>query len=198
MRYGPGQKSETKRRILLAATRQVRKKGPDRLVVSEVMSSAGLTHGAFYAHFSSKADLVAEAVSEMFADAAGRAGGLGDLPGFEGEELGAALRGHIESYVSPSHRDSPDHGCPLPALAADIVRIDDRARRNFVAGMEQMIERMASVLDGLGRPRPKADARALVAQMVGAIALARAAGAGEQSDGILRDCRDAIITQFHL
>ncbi|HTB27645.1 MAG TPA: helix-turn-helix domain-containing protein, partial [Steroidobacteraceae bacterium] len=44
------------------AGRALREKGPDQLGVSELMRSAGLTHGGFYAHFKSKDALLAEAL----------------------------------------------------------------------------------------------------------------------------------------
>lgn len=198
MRYGSDHKAGSKSRILGAAAQQLRAKGPHKVSVADVMSDAGLTHGAFYAHFASKDALFAEAVSEMFTEVGDRAGGLRDLSAYEGEDVRAALRTFLEAYLSASHRDRPDRGCPLPALAADIGRTDARTRNNFTAGLTQMTGRIEDALSRLRRPNPDADARAVVAQMVGAVSLARALGPGAESDAILRDCCDAIIAKLAL
>ena len=198
MRYGSDHKAGSKSRILDAAAQQLRAKGPHKVSVAQVMSDAGLTHGAFYAHFDSKDALVAEAVSEMFTDVGERAGGLWDLSAREGDDLRAALRTLLEGYLSASHRDRPDRGCPLPALAADIGRTDARTRRNFARGLNQMTGRIEEALSRLPLPNPDANARTMVAQMVGAVSLARALGPGAESDAILRDCCNAIIEKLSL
>jgi TetR/AcrR family transcriptional repressor of nem operon len=198
MRYGAEHKAESKGRILECAARQIRAKGPHKVSVAEVMSAAGLTHGAFYAHFASKDALVAEAVSEMFSEAADRAGGLRDLAAFEGEALRKALRDYLDGYLSSSHRDRPDRGCPLPSLASDMTRSGAAARKNFSAGIDLMTGRIGMALTRLGRASPDNEARAIVARMVGALSLARAIGPGAESDAILRDSRDAIFQELGL
>ena len=45
------------------ASRLFRERGFENVSVGEVMKAAGLTHGAFYAHFNSKEELQAAAVA---------------------------------------------------------------------------------------------------------------------------------------
>ena len=198
MRYADSHKAGSRSRILKAAAQQLRARGLHKVSVADVMSDAGLTHGAFYAHFGSKDALVAEAVPEMFGDAGDRAGGIADLSVHAAEDLRAALRTFLESYLSASHRDRPDRGCPLPTLAADISRADARIRDNFIVGLNRMTGRIADALSRLPRTYPDTDARILVAQIVGAVSLARALGPGAPSDAILRDCLDASIERLGL
>ena len=198
MRYVADHKSESRDRILKVAARQIRAKGPHKIAVKEVMSAAGLTHGAFYAHFDSKDALVAEAVTKMFSDAGQRASGLEAVLAENDARLPAAFRTYLQGYLSPRHRDGPDLGCPLPSLASDIARTEGPARENFVAGMERMTASIETALGRMGRARPEAQARAVVAQMVGAVGLARAAGPGSRSDAILRDCLAALIAKLDL
>lgn len=198
MRYADSHKAGSRSRILKAAAQQLRAKGLHKVSVADVMSGADLTHGAFYAHFGSKDALVAEAVPQMFADTGDRAGGIANLSTHTGEELRAALRTFLESYLSASHRDRPDRGCPLPTLAADISRADARTQDNFLAGLNRMTGRIADALARLPRAYPDTDARILVAQIVGAVSLARAVGPGAASDAILRDNLDAIIERLAL
>lgn len=198
MRYSSGHKSASRARILAAAARDIRARGPGSVAVNAVMASAGLTHGAFYAHFASKDALVAEAVTAMFDEAAQRSGGIDEVIASDDAALPAAFRAYLQGYLSAGHRDGPERGCPLPSLSADIARSSGPARENLVAGMERMTGRIETVLARLGRARPRAMARAVVARMVGAVGLARAAGAGAQSDAILRDCFEALVAELAL
>ena len=66
MRYQPDHKEKTRRRVLEEATKAIRRQGPHRLGIARVMKQAGLTHGGFYAHFSSKDALVSAAIAAMF------------------------------------------------------------------------------------------------------------------------------------
>lgn len=198
MRYGSGHKAKSRERIVMAAAERMRDRGAHEVAVADVMARAGLTHGGFYAHFDSKAALLAEATSAMFADTRGRAGSLADLATAPDQDLKDALAAWLAGYLSPRHRDRPGRGCPLPALAGEIARTDDRARENFKAGMTEMIARLEAVLARLPRTRPGKEAEAVVAQMVGAVALARALGPGEHSDAMLGNCLHDITTRLEL
>ena len=66
MRYDANHKERTRALLLAEAAAAIRSKGPDRVAVSRIMAAAGLTHGGFYAHFPSKDDLIAQAVTCMF------------------------------------------------------------------------------------------------------------------------------------
>ena len=65
MRYGKDQKQATRQRIVEAAGRRFKQDGIDGAGVAAVMSDAGLTNGAFYAHFTSKEDLVANVLADQ-------------------------------------------------------------------------------------------------------------------------------------
>src|SRR5688572_22980495 len=62
-RYGTEHKEETRRRIIETAGRRFKQDGIDGSGVATLMKDAGLTNGAFYAHFGSKEDLVAAVVA---------------------------------------------------------------------------------------------------------------------------------------
>ena len=65
MRYSKGHKQSTRQHILEAAGRRFKQDGIDGAGVASVMSDAGLTNGAFYAHFESKEDLVANVLADQ-------------------------------------------------------------------------------------------------------------------------------------
>ena len=72
MRYPASETAEKHERILNEAARLFRERGFAGAGVAEIMKAAGLTHGAFYAHFPSKGALAAEAVARAFAQSEDR------------------------------------------------------------------------------------------------------------------------------
>ena len=151
------------------------------------MASAGLTHGGFYAHFRSRDELLVAAIRQAFDDVAHRLS-MDD----SGIDPGPKLKAYIEHYLSRSHRDAPATGCPLPTLAADAPRLSGEVRDAFSEGLGQMTERLSATLTALGHPEPDHLARSMLAEMVGALSLARATVASDQSDAILKASRRAL------
>ncbi len=169
MRYHAEHKQQTRERVLDAAAEAIRLDGPHKMGVAEVMTKAGLTHGGFYAHFKSKDDLVACAIDHMFAKSAlKRIDSLKDRPPVE------ALTAYLEFYLSEGHRDARTTGCAMPALAGDLPRLSAAAQETFAAGVQRLTGRIADLLAAIGRAEPEDLASSMVAEMVGALSLARA------------------------
>src|SRR5438874_1339225 len=93
-------KAETRRRIIETASGRFKRDGIDGSGIATLMSDAGLTNGAFYAHFSSKDDLVANVVADQLR---AQCENLSSLP--PGRE---PLEAFVREYLSPHHRDHPD------------------------------------------------------------------------------------------
>src|SRR5215831_12863322 len=100
MRYPASQTAKKHERILKEAARLFRERGFDGAGVVEIMKAAGLTHGAFYAHFPSKEALQAEAVE----CALGQSDCLIDALTAETSD---PKRAFLDSYLSAAHRDHP-------------------------------------------------------------------------------------------
>src|SRR6266849_10291455 len=115
MRYDDNHKERTRTRILAEAAAAIRSKGVERVGVVEVMAGAGLTHGGFYAHFQSKDDLVAQAVTHMF-----DASYAWFVRHTEGRALADALSNYVDAYLATSQHDDRAHGGPFAALSADL------------------------------------------------------------------------------
>ena len=99
MRYGKEHKQATRRRILETAGRRFKRDGIDGSGIATVMADAGLTNGAFYAHFASKQDLVATAVADQLRDQHASIGALApDLAGVEQ---------YVRAYLSVEHATTP-------------------------------------------------------------------------------------------
>src|ERR1041384_4886453 len=63
MRVTRAQAEQNRAHIVATAARLFRERGYDGVGVAELMATAGFTHGGFYKHFRSKADLMAEAAA---------------------------------------------------------------------------------------------------------------------------------------
>ena len=165
MRYEKGHKDATRRRILAAASKRFRKDGIAAVGLAGLMADAGLTHGGFYSHFATKEELVREALA--FTLDASRAGLARD----------AAERGGLEAiirtYLAPAHRDRPDRGCAIAALAAEVARHPASTRATLAQHIEALIDLIAAQLPEVDPPARRRTATAVFAAMMGALQLAR-------------------------
>lgn len=187
MRYGPEQAEKTKARVVKIAAAQMRKRGPEKVAVADVMQRAGLTHGGFYAHFGSKDDLIAAAVRQMFAEAREMFRGA-----TEGKDKPEALRSYINAYVSTTHRDHPERGCAIAALSSDIHRQGRKARAAYDEGISGLVARIAELLPERDDADRRQAAVSMVAEMTGAVAAARAVSDAVLSDEILASARRSL------
>jgi TetR/AcrR family transcriptional regulator, transcriptional repressor for nem operon len=183
MRVSREQVAENHRSILDAASRLFRAKGFQAVTVAEVMNAAGLTHGGFYGHFSSKDDLVARTFAHALQADPG-----GDLD----------LRGYVDAYLSPGHRDNAAEGCATAGLAADTRHQTPAARETMTAGFCAQIDRMSKALPGADVADRRRAAIGSWAAMVGAMILARAIDDPELSDEVLKQTRDWIASSAGL
>jgi len=178
------QKERSHRRIVEVAARRFREQGLAGAGVQRIMEEAGLTHGGFYSHFGSKADLVCEALAGAVAVERERwLAGLMESPG--PERLGRL----VARYLSGKHRDAPGAGCPLPSISAEVARAPASVRTIYDAALRESIVRVeACLVDGEDEA---AHARAVgaLALCVGGLLLARAVSDGALSEDILQSCR---------
>jgi len=193
VRYDSEHKERTRARVLKEAAKAIRAEGPHRVGVAAMMAKAGLTHGGFYAHFASKDDLVVAAMSRMFDEASAKFDRL-----TAGKPPAAALRAYIDFYLSRQHRDARDTGCPLPSLSADLPRLGVAARRQFAACLAGLTARVEGLLSALGWPDAEMLASSALAEMAGALSMARGVADPKQSDVILKASRNALKLRFGL
>ena len=179
VRYGKEHKQATRRRIVETAGRRLKLDGIDGSGVATLMADAGLTNGAFYAHFVSKEDLVGTAIAEQLHQQ--RAGFAAYPPGRAGvEQL-------IRDYLSVQHRDSPGDGCPSAALLDEIDRSSDAVKRAYTDGLLGVVDDIATRL----APHDPGSARAVtlrvMALLLGTLQLSRALAEPGLADEILDD-----------
>ena len=192
MRYTANHKLVTRRRIVAAASAAFRERGVEGTGVDEVMRRAGLTHGGFYAHFSDKAELVAEACADAF-DAA-----VENLDRISAQPTAAKrARLLIDSYLSGRHRDNRGSGCLVVAVGADMARLDASGRSGYAKGFARHLERLAAALRLARDPEKNRDlVTHLMSSLVGALLFARAADTAERSDALLNSARRMLRGEF--
>ena len=193
MRYSEGHKEETRAKVVRAASQALRERGPEGISVAEIMKEVGLTHGGFYAHFPSKEALVVAAVEAAFEDSRKRFNRAG-----EGLDPVKHMSQFVDYYVSPVHRDALGRGCPVTTLSTDLPRQGGAARAAYDAGVKRLILRIAGHLT-VGAPEDReALAGSLLAEMAGAVLLARAVSDPILSDRLLADCRRSVKARMGL
>jgi TetR/AcrR family transcriptional repressor of nem operon len=164
----PGHKARTRAEIVQQAARLFRLRGYDGTNIDDIMLAAGLTRGAFYAHFASKGDLFAEIVR----------GGAGLLARLRAGEPAAVLK----AYLDKAELAATVQACNLAALPGDVARAPLAARLAYANVLQAAIGELARA------KKRKLDADATVAAIlaVGAVTLARASGDTRLGDWLLR------------
>lgn len=170
MKVSREQMAENRRRILDVASRLFKDKGFEAVSVAEVMKAAGLTHGGFYGHFTSKDDLVAQTLAHALAVDSVGDGQFSDF---------------VRSYLAPRHRDNPGNGCPTAGLVAAIRHQTSAAKAVMTEGLRAQIARIQQALPDPGSPDTRRAAIGSWAAMVGAVILARAVDDPQLSDEVL-------------
>ena len=183
MPYSREHKGRTRERVLAGARRLFSERGYAQVTIDEVMAHAGLTRGAFYAHFSSKEQLYAEAIDHGIRTStiAALAGGPRGLK---------TLQNIVDSYLSRGHVDGKMAPCPLAFFATDVGVRDRQVRRAYTTAFLSLVGAIGSHASG-----PKIEERtlAIAVLMVGGVAVSAAVTDSALKDNILSGCRSAIM-----
>ena len=187
MKVTKAQVQENRARIVETASALFRERGYDGVGVAELMAAAGFTHGGFYKHFRSKADLMAEAAASGISQSVANNGGL-DLAEF------------VKRYLSREHRDARSVGCTMAALCGDAARQSADIKATFAGGIESSLaafQRERVTVDEFDQNEVRAKMIDTYAHMVGALVLSRACPDDSPlADEILAVCRKQILTSL--
>ena len=177
-------------RIVATAARAIRRGGFHGVGVADIMKEAGLTHGGFYAHFSSRNALLAEALERAGQDSAARVAQGTAVRRARGASALRASGGRLP-VRSPSrrHRSRLPGGCAGLGNAAPVPEVREAAAQR-VRGL------VAAVRRALPKDAPADSGPAIASQLVGALQLARALGDNAEGQALLKASRRALLAQY--
>ena len=179
MKVSRGQAAQNRERIVEAAAQLFRERGFEGIGVADLMKEAGLTHGGFYGHFSSKDDLIAEASARALTRS------LALLSNLPERASGDPLSAVADAYLTSKHRDDPGTGCLLAALGSDASRQGPAVRRAVTDHVRSAVELLMRLVPGKSRAVRRQKAISTYATLVGAMVMARAVDNRELSQEIL-------------
>jgi AcrR family transcriptional regulator len=176
MRYKPGHKENSQRRILEVASQRFRREGIASVGLAGVMADSGLTNGAFYVHFKSKEQLVQRVIVDSLERRRAEARAAAESAGLESM---------IRNYLSARHRDHPEDGCTTAALVGEIAHHSKPTRNAYTRKLDEYLLWLGSLIDGADTASNRGHAAALHGLLVGTLQLARAVTDRTLSDEIL-------------
>lgn len=176
------QKEESRLRILNVASRLFRKQGFKATGIDQIMAEAGLTAGAFYAHFKSKDDLFEKMLEFTLVQM--RSLLLKDTENLSGPQKTEVV---LKRYCSIAHRDFPERGCVLVALAAELHRGSKKAEQIIANYLDKWADMIVENIDShVPAEERKAIALRFISRSVGAVLLSRMVKATPLSESILK------------
>jgi AcrR family transcriptional regulator len=161
MRYTNEYKNHARAKLVEAGGQHAKRHGFTGSGMADLAAAAGVTTGSLYKHFSGKSDLF---VALITAELKRTADFYGTVDAADASQVSRVLR----AYLSLSHVNKPDTGCPLPSLTPEICRADDAAKLAFEEGVLAIHANVSAIT------ADPETAWALIAQNVGAVMLARA------------------------
>jgi TetR/AcrR family transcriptional repressor of nem operon len=179
VRYSGEHKDATRQRIIEAAGRRLKADGIDGSGVATLMKDAGLTNGAFYAHFASKDDLVGAAIADQL-----------DIQRAVLEAIAndrAGLEAFVRVYLSPEHRDDRSGGCPSAALLDEIARSSEATRSMYTDGLLAIVDHVAAIIEPDDPSSARGRTLAVFASIIGSMQLARALDDPDLSAAVLEE-----------
>jgi len=186
MRYSVEHKQETRRKLLDAAGRRFRAQGFDGLGIDGLTKEAGVTNGAFYSNFTSKAEAFRTIVEQGMEELAA---GIQQSQDAHGESWPGAF---AEFYFGDVKLNCPEDTCPLPAFAPEVARAPEDTKQVFQAELEKVAQIVSQRLPEKGGDTDRAQAWTLLAMLAGGVLMARAVQDADLASDITASIREAI------
>ena len=190
MRYGPDHKAEARTRIRDAAGRGFRRLGFGGIGVDGLAKEAGVTSGAFYGHFPSKA--------EAFKPAA--VAGLVELregvESLQAREGAAWLEKFVDFYINVRRTCDLGESCALQSLTPEVARADRDTKAAYEAELLGVVEAVAQGLSNGTLSARRKTAWAILSILSGGVSIARSTAdprLGSQVGGAIKGAVLALI-----
>jgi AcrR family transcriptional regulator len=187
MRYRPDHKEAARTRILDAAGRGFRRLGFGGVGVDGLAKEAGVTSGAFYGHFPSKADAFkAAAVSGLVQ----LREGIGGLRASEGD---AWLEKFVDFYMSVRRTCELGESCALQSLTVEVARADRGTKVAYQAELLRLVEAVAEGLPNGTLAARRKMAWAILAMLSGGVSISRSAADPKTGSQIAAAVKIAVL-----
>lgn len=187
MGHPAGKKEEGRARVLEAAGRGFRRNGYGAIGVDGLAKEAGVTSGAFYAHFRSKSEAFRAAV------VAGMESLRVGIEDFRSQDPAGWRTRVIDFYLTVRRQCDMGESCALQNMTVEVGRADEETRRSFEAELRRVIDAVADGLPGDNSTQRRTEAIALLALLTGGVSMARAVQDPALSDQIAKAVREAAI-----
>ncbi|MCU7886026.1 MAG: TetR/AcrR family transcriptional regulator [Candidatus Thiodiazotropha sp. (ex Lucinoma annulata)] len=168
MKYDPAHKLATHIKILEAIHRGFRRQGFEGAGIDGLAKDAGVTSGAFYKHFNSKADAFRESVSLGVVEF--RAA----VEHFQKEHGDAWLDEFAKFYLGEKRCSELGDSCGLQSLTPEVARSDLTTRSFFQSELLKAAKSFSAGLPLIAEQQGTNRAWATIALLVGGVTLARA------------------------
>jgi TetR/AcrR family transcriptional repressor of nem operon len=169
MRYGPGHKEEARTKILSAAGRGFRRLGYGGIGIDGLAKEAGVTSGAFYGHFPSKAEAFKAAALAGLVELRE---GIEHLRAKEGD---AWLGEFADFYMSVRRTCDLGESCALQSMTPEVARAGRGTKAAYEAEMLKVVDAVAEGLKPGTLPARRMKAWAILSLLSGGVTLARSA-----------------------
>lgn len=156
---------DARARLVEAAGRGFRTGGFGGTGVDALAKGAGLTSGAFYAHFDSKAEAFRLAVSDGIATL------RNGVAAFQAQHGRAWRDPFVDFYLGERMEVGLDEACGLPSFSPDVARADDATRLVYEQELKGLVE---VLIAGFRGAHASERAWSFLAVLSGAAAMARA------------------------
>lgn len=177
----------TREKILQAAFGEIYRHGFQAASLDAILARAGVTKGALYHHFPSKAALGHAVVDEVITGFLVErwSGTLAERP----PDVLSALQAVFRHRAEAAEPDEAEHGCPLNNIAQEMSPLDPEFRRRIAAAYERWVALLADALEAgrrAGTVRAEVDARRTAVFLVSAIEGSYSLAKGLGSVGVLQ------------
>lgn len=187
MRHKGIDKNETRQKMLEAASCGFRKHGYAGIGVDALSKAAGVTSGAFYAHFGSKDGAFSASLVSGLDEV------IEAVPTFQNEHGIGWVKAFAEYYLGTQHQNDRESGCAMATLTSEVVRFGPEVQEIFENKMTVIASLVASGLAGGSNEDRLARAWSLLSVLIGGINIARAMMSPQASAEIATAIKSAAI-----
>lgn len=181
-------KEGTRQRMLKAASTSFRSHGFVGIGVDGIAKAAGVTSGAFYAHFGSKESAFSAALEVGLNEV------IDGIPKFQQDFGSRWVQAFADYYLGQAHREDLAGGCAITTLSPEVVRANSQTHAAYEAKMEKIVDLIADGLAEGSKRQRCARAWGMLGALIGGLTLARAVHSPQVAQDIAVATRIAAVS----